>query len=67
MNRESVTVYRSFKGYWYKKYDDYDNKYYRISKNVAIHDIRLARNRGELYMDDDISKKDVPLIFAYYN
>ena len=62
---ETVTIKRTQKGVWMKRFDDYEKSFTRISKEEAIEDIMRARKKGVMFCDDDINSM-CPL-FGYYN
>lgn len=64
--RESINVIRNNK-HWYKVFVDCDgaSKQFRVSKAEALESIELAREKGEIILDDDISKKHA--FVSYYN
>ena len=64
--RESIMVIRN-NNHWYKTFTDCEgtSKQIRVSKKEAIEDIEMAREKGEIICDDDISKKHA--FVSYYN
>ncbi len=63
---ETITIKRTSKGYWMKRFDDYERAFKRISKQQALHDITLARSKGKMFADDN-EDGDSPLCFGYEN
>ena len=53
MTRESISIQKTNKGVWMKKFDDYENKYTRCSKKDALEIIQNARERGDVYAEGD--------------
>lgn len=51
--REIVTIRKTERGRWYKKFDDRQTGFKRISEREAIESIQAARGRGEMFYDTD--------------
>ena len=64
---ETITIKRTTRGYWYKRFDAYETKFVRISETEALKSLELARLRHDLYLDDKDYGKDMPLVYGYYN
>lgn len=63
---ETITIKKTYKGYFYKKFDDEDNKYQRISKSEAVQSIQCARENEMLITDDNI-ESDYQAQWTYWN
>jgi hypothetical protein len=63
---ETITLKRTAKGTWLKKFDDYETSYTKISKAEAMESITIARSRNEMFADDNENSVGI-LIFGYYN
>jgi len=57
MTRESITIQKTHKGTWMKKFDDYETKFSRCSKKEALETITNARERGDVYSEGDENSK----------
>jgi len=66
MTRESITIKKTPKGAWMKKFDDYDKSFTRVSKREALEDIETARNRGDIYSDDVVTDGSWSM-WGYFN
>jgi len=64
---ETITIKRTKKGIWLKKFDDYEKSFTKISKKEAINDINLAREQGRIFSDDNENDENNVLIFGYEN
>ena len=64
---ETVTIKRTTKGVWMKKFDDYETSFTRIPKKEAIESIEAARENGVMFCDDNENKDGLPLTFGYEN
>ena len=64
---ESITIKKTYKEIWLKKFDDYKDTFRRISKKDAIESINNARNRGDLFSDDGKPKIGEYQVWGYYN
>ena len=64
---ETITIKRTTRGYWYKRFDAYETNFTRISEAEALESLELARLRHELFLDDKDYGKDMPLVYGYYN
>ncbi len=64
---ESITIKKTIKGVWMKRFNDYEKSFSRISKTQALADIANAREKGSLYHDDQDIDTNLPLIFGYWN
>lgn len=65
---ETITIKKTSKGYFYKKLDDYDNKFQRISKQDAKQWIVWAIERGELIAGKlDSINSEYPEQWIYIN
>lgn len=64
---ETITIKRTIKGVWMKRFDDYETSFIRISKKEAIENIETAREKGVIFCDDNENKKGSPLVFGYEN
>lgn len=63
---QTVTIIRSAKGTWMKRFDNYEKSFKKISKKEALESIRIAREKGAMFSDDD-EEKDTFLMFGYEN
>jgi hypothetical protein len=63
---ETITIQRTVKGVWMKRFDDYERKFTRISKSEALKDIANARAKGTMFSDDN-ENSSLPLVFGYSN
>ena len=63
---ETITIKRTTKGTWMKKFDTYETSFTKISKKEALEDIKNAREQGRMFSDDK-ENTDLPLIFGYEN
>ena len=63
---ETVTIKRTVKGVWMKRFDDYDKSFTRISEKDALYSIKNARENNSMFSDDN-ENSDLPLVFGYYN
>ena len=63
---QTVTIIRSLKGTWMKRFDDYEKSFTKISKEEALESIQNARKKGAMLSDDD-ENKDTFLMFGYKN
>lgn len=63
---ESVTIKKTVKGVWMKKFDDYDKSFTRISREEALTSINEARERGEMFSDGNENSEQVE-VFGYWN
>jgi len=66
MTRESITIKKTPKGTWMKKFDDYDKSFTKVSKREALEDIDSARNRGDIYSDDVVTEGSWSM-WGYFN
>jgi len=64
---ETITIKRTQKGTWMKRFDDYEISFTKISKKEALKDIKKAREMGKMFADDNENKENEILIFAYEN
>ena len=64
---ETITIKRTTRGYWYKRFDAYETKFVRISETEALKSLESARLRHDLFLDDKDYNKDMPLVYGYYN
>jgi len=64
---ETITIKRTTRGYWYKRFDAYETKFVRISETEALKSLESARLRHDLFLDDKDYGKDMPLVYGYYN
>lgn len=64
---ENITIKRTVKGVWMKRFDDYEKSFSRISKKEALENIQNARKKGVIFCDDNENKENIPLIFGYEN
>lgn len=64
---ETITIKRTARGVWMKRFDDYETSFSRISKTKALNDIENARKKGAIFCDDDENNEKLPLIFGYKN
>jgi hypothetical protein len=53
MKRESISIQKTHKGIWMKRFDDYETKYTRCSKREALETINNARAKGDVYSEGD--------------
>ena len=63
---ETITIKRTTKGTWMKRFDDYEKSFTKISKTEALEDIKNARTNEKMFADDN-ENSDLPLIFGYEN
>jgi hypothetical protein len=49
--RESISIKKTYKGVWMKKFDNYETRYFRCSKNDAMETINNARERGDVFCE----------------
>lgn len=63
---ESVTIKKTHKGVWMKKFDDYETSFKKISKTEAIDSIKKARERGDMFNDGDENSETYE-VFGYWN
>lgn len=66
MSRESITIKKTEKGVWMKKYDDYEKIFTRISKKEAAECIKNARERGDMFSDGNENSTSYE-VFGYWN
>lgn len=66
MSRESITIKKTPKGVWMKKFDDYEKSFSRISKKEAIDCINYARERGDMFSDGNENSTSYEF-FGYWN
>lgn len=64
---ETITIKRTVKGAWMKRYDNYETSFKRISKKEALENIKSARKKGKMFCDDNENNEIYPLIFGYEN
>jgi len=64
---ETITIKRTSKGIWMKKFDNYEKSFIRISKKEAVESIENARKKGVMFCDDNENDEKFPLIFGYEN
>ena len=64
---ETITIKRTQKGVWLKKFDDYETSFTKISKKEALEDIKNARETKKIFADDNENKENEILIFGYEN
>jgi len=64
---ETITIKRTTKGTWMKRFDNYETSFSKISKKEALGDIKNARSQNRMFADDNENNNDLPLIFAYKN
>lgn len=57
MLRESISVQKTHKGVWMKKFDNYEEKYTRVSKKEALETIQNARDKGDVFSEGDENSK----------
>lgn len=63
---ETITIKRTTKGTWMKKFDNYEKSFTKISEKEGLKDIKNAREKGKMFCDDN-ENSDLPLIFGYEN
>lgn len=66
-HRESVTIKRTPKGVWMRMYDDYETSFSRISEKEALESIENARDRGDLFSEQDGRGTGAISLWAYFN
>lgn len=66
MKRESITIKKTLKNVWMKKYDDYEKSFKRISKKEAFDCINNARERGDMFSDGNENSTSYE-VFGYWN
>ena len=64
---ETITIKRTSKGVWMKRFDNYETSFSRISKKEALRNIENARKKGVMFCDDNEKEERFPLIFGYEN
>lgn len=64
---ETITIKRTVKGVWMKRFDDYETSFFRISKKEALDSIINAREKERVFCDDNEKEERLPLIFGYEN
>lgn len=64
---ESVTIKKTHKEIWMKKFDDYEESFNRISENEAIESIKSARFKKVLFSDCGEPKKGKYQVWGYWN
>ncbi len=64
---ESITIKKTHKEIWMKRFDDYEKSFKRIAKKDAIKSIDNARNRGDLFSDDGRSISGKYQVWGYFN
>ena len=64
---ETITIKRTLRGAWLKKFDNYEASFTKISKKEALEDIKKAREMGKMFADDNENKENEILIFGYEN
>ena len=55
---ESITLKRTHKGAWMKRFDNYEEKFTRVSLKEAQESIENARHRGDLFCDAPMPGKN---------
>ncbi len=65
-SRETISVQKTHKGVWMKKFDDYETSYKRCSKKDAMETITNARLRGDVYSEGDESSSNWQ-VWGIYN
>lgn len=63
---ETITIKRTAKGVWMKRFDDYEKSFTRISKQKALEDISNARSKNKMFCDDN-ENSQFPIMFGYEN
>lgn len=63
---ESVSIKKTYKGIWMKKYDDFENSFSRISKDEALESIQIARDQKRMICDGNENSTHTQ-IFSYWN
>ncbi len=64
---ESVTIKKTHKKIWMKRFDNYERSFKRIPEEDAIESIKTARGRGDLFSDDGQPEIGKYQIWGYYN
>lgn len=63
---ESITIKKTPDNQWFKRFDDYETRFTRISKKEALADIQQAREQKQLFSDDNENSSSYAM-FGYWN